>query len=81
MSAGNALLPPGWSLQAMCVHLLASAGRHVTSVPLQRGTEVLAFNPRYSKLMAVAEPVANVPSSRSKERSPVPCYVSLVQLK
>lgn len=64
--------------------LSAHVGRHATSVPLQRGTEVLAFNPRYSKLMAVAEPVANVPSSSSrsgKERAPVPCYVSLVQLK
>lgn len=61
-------------------------GHHVTSVPLQRGTEFVAFNPRYNKLLALAEPVF-IPTSSSSYRSgkdkdtSLSSYVSLVQLK
>lgn len=62
------------------------AGHHVTSVPLQRGTEFVAFNPRYNKLLALAEPVliqnssSGYRSAKDKDTS-LSAYVSLVQLK
>jgi hypothetical protein len=55
-------------------------------VPLQRGTEFVAFNPRYHKLLALAEPVliqnssSGYRSAKDKDTS-LSAYVSLVQLK
>lgn len=63
----------------MCV-----AGRHVMTIPLQRCTEVLAFNPRYNKLLALAEPcvISSGSSYRdSKSKETLACFVSLIQLK
>jgi hypothetical protein len=61
---------------------LSCAGHHVTTVPLAKGTEVLAFNPRYQKLLALAEPC--VTSSRDRDgkvKEVTTCNVMLVQLK
>lgn len=61
---------------------LSCAGHHVTTVPLTKGTEVLAFNPRYNKLLALAEPC--VVSSRDRDnkvKEVTMCNVMLVQLK
>lgn len=61
---------------------MVCAGRHVASVPLQRGTEVCAFNPRYKQLLALAEPCVVMSSYRdSKSKDTLACLVSLVQLK
>jgi len=56
----------------------------VITIPLQRCTEVLAFNPRYNKLLALAEPcvISSGSSYRdSKSKETLACFVSLIQLK
>lgn len=62
----------------------AKTGGHVITIPLQRCTEVLAFNPRYNKLLALAEPcvISSGSSYRdSKSKETLACFVSLIQLK
>lgn len=54
----------------------------MTTVPLAKGTEVLAFNPRYQKLLALAEPCVTTSRDRDgKVKEVTTCNVMLVQLK
>lgn len=57
-------------------------GRHVVSIPLGRATEFVAFSPRQSRLLALAETVVVAPAYRdSKSRDTTACHVALVLLK
>lgn len=54
----------------------------MTSIPLQRGTEHMAFSPRQSRLLALAESVVIPPAYRdSKSRDTTAGNVALVLLK
>jgi hypothetical protein len=82
VSTGQPLQCTASHATSACCCPVCRTGRHVTSIPLQRGTEHMAFSPRQSRLLALAESVV-IPSAYrdSKSRDTTAGNVALVLLK